>query len=50
MFLFFTPVIENVAFGDARFAYGKTHGASDVLLYYALFWNAALSEVATDVR
>ena len=41
---FFTPVLENVAFGAAQFAYRKKHGARDALLYYALSWVAALND------
>ena len=32
LYPFFTPVLENVAFGVAQFAYRKKHGARDALL------------------
>ena len=35
---FFTPVLDDAAFGAAQFAYRKKYGARDALLYYALSW------------
>ena len=44
MYHFFTPILENVAFGVAQFAYRKKHGARDALLYSALSWVAAFND------
>ena len=41
---FFVPVLEARAFGQSQFAYRKSHGARDAVLFYVLSWIAGLND------